>query len=243
MLSVIADYHTHTRFSHGKGDIEDNVIEALRIGLKTVGISDHGYGHMGFGIRKADLPLMKERILILRQRYPEIEILLGMEANIMDPEGTLDVDEADLKHLDILLAGYHFGSMPTGWNSLAYHGCNFAARLGLSGARAEDLNTRAFCNAMERYPITILTHPGAKGPVDIVKVAETAARKGVWLEINAHHGFLSLDQIIQAKPTGVKFVINSDAHLPKDVGRCEAGLKRALEAEVDPGQLVNCRME
>ena len=57
MLTLTADYHTHTRFSHGKGDIEDNVLAARALGLKTVGITDHGYGHMGYGIRRRDLPL------------------------------------------------------------------------------------------------------------------------------------------------------------------------------------------
>lgn len=243
MLILTADYHTHTRFSHGKGDVEDNVQAAIRAGLRTIAITDHGYGHMGFGIRKADLPLMKERILILRKRYPEIDILLGMEANILDPDGSLDVDEADLTYLDILLAGYHFGSVPKGWSGLRFHGANFAARSGFGLSLARDLNTQAFCNAMNRYPINILTHPGAKGPVDIRRVATVAAERGVWLEINSHHGFMSLEQIREAAPSGVRFVVSSDAHRPQDVGQCEAGLQRALEAGLGADQLVNCRLE
>lgn len=243
MLRVFADYHTHTRFSHGKGDIEDNVRAGIQKGLKTIALSDHGYGHMGFGIRKTDIPLMKEKILILRKRYPEIEILLGMEANILDPDGSLDVDDEDLALLDILLAGYHFGSVPRGWSGLRFHGGNFMARAGHSTERARELNTQAFCNAILRYPITLITHPGAKGPVDILRVAQTAAQRGTWLEINAHHGFLTVDQIREAAPTGVKFVISSDAHRPQDVGRCEEGLERAMAAGLQPDQLVNCEME
>lgn len=243
MLILTADYHTHTRFSHGKGDIEDNVQAAIRLGLKTVAISDHGYGHMGFGIRKSDLPFMKERIMILRERYPEIEILLGMEANIMDPDGSLDVDEEDMKYLDILLAGYHFGSAPKGWTGVKYHGANFIARIGYETAQAKAQNTQAFCNAMLRYPINILTHPGAKGPVDIGQVAAVASQRGVWLEINSHHGFLTVEQIVEAAPSGVKFVISSDAHRPEDVGKCDKGLERALKAGLDPDQLVNFRLE
>ena len=243
MLRITADYHTHTRFSHGKGDIEDNVLAAIRIGLKTVAISDHGYGHMGFGIRKADLPLMKEKIVMLRGRYPEIEILLGMEANILDPDGSLDVDDEDLAYLDILLAGYHFGSVPKGWSGLKFHGANFAVRAGFDGATALELNTQAFCNAMVRYPVRILTHPGAKGPVDIRRIAEVALQQNVWLEINSHHGFLTLEQIQEAGAFGTKFVISSDAHRPQDVGQCDAGLSRALKAGLGLDQLVNCRLE
>ncbi len=243
MLKLTADYHTHTRFSHGKGSIEDNVRAAIMQGLATVAISDHGYGHMGFGIRKTDLPLMKEKIVVLRNRYPEIEILLGMEANILDPDGTLDVDDEDLKLLDILLAGYHFGSAPRGFSGLRFHGANFMARAGFNTRLAMELNTQAFCNAMLRYPINILTHPGAKGPVDMERVAETAAKRGVWLEINAHHGYLDCEQIQMAAKYDVKFVVSSDAHRPEDVGHCGAGLKRALEAGLPSERLVNYRME
>lgn len=243
MLKLVADYHTHTRFSHGKGDIEDNVQAAIRMGLSTVGITDHGYGHMGFGIRKSDLPIMKEKIMVLRGRYPDIEILLGVEANILDPDGTIDVAEDDLEYLDILLAGYHFGSAPKGFSGIRYHAANFSARAGFRSSRCEELNTEAFCNAMLRYPINILTHPGSKGPVNINRVAETAAQRGVWLEINSHHGYLTCDQIQTAAAYDVRFVVSSDAHRPEDVGQCGAGLKRALEAGLSPERLVNYRME
>lgn len=181
--------------------------------------------------------------MVLRGRYPEIEILLGMEANILDPDGTLDFEEDDLKYLDILLAGYHFGSVPRGISGIRYHAANFSARAGFQSSLCKELNTEAFCNAMLRYPINILTHPGSKGPVNIGRVAETAAQRGVWLEINSHHGYLTCDQIRTAAEYDVRFVVSSDAHRPEDVGQCSAGLKRALEADLPPERLVNYRME
>lgn len=243
MLKLYADYHTHTRYSHGKGDIEDNVVAALGLGLKTIAITDHSYGHMGFGVRKSDLPIMKERICLLRERYPQIEILLGLEANVLDVDGSLDIDDSDLDYLDILLAGYHFGSMPKGMNGIRFHTANFLSRFQGFSKESEEMNTAALCNAMARYPITILSHPGAKGPIAIEKVAATASERGVWLEINAHHGHLSVDQIRAASVYDVGFVISSDAHRPEDVGNCNAGIKRALEAGLSEDRIVNCRQE
>ena len=45
-LKVVADYHTHTIYSDGKGTIEQNVKSAIDKGLEIIGISDHGYKHM-----------------------------------------------------------------------------------------------------------------------------------------------------------------------------------------------------
>ena len=53
------DLHTHTIYSHGKGDIEDNWKAAKEAGLEVLGISDHGPGHIGFGLKVAKIPEMK----------------------------------------------------------------------------------------------------------------------------------------------------------------------------------------
>jgi len=240
IFRITADYHTHTQFSHGKGSPEDNVVAARSLGLKRIAITDHGYGHVGYGIRQSDLPLMSEKIFQLRQRYPDIEILLGVEANILNPEGELDIEDDDLKYIDILLAGYHFGSVPVPFGGgIAFHSVNLLNRWGLFSDRALEWNTQAACNAMERYPIRILTHPGAKGPIDVARIARKAAEKDVWLEINSSHGYLTTEQIRQAHKWGARFVIDSDAHRPSDVGRCEEGILRAIAAGLTEENVVN----
>ena len=55
---MLFDYHTHTTFSHGKGSIEDNVKEAVKKGLKAIAITDHGPGHMTYGIKREDVPVI-----------------------------------------------------------------------------------------------------------------------------------------------------------------------------------------
>ena len=47
---LMADYHTHTYFSHGKGSIEGNVQAAIARGLKAVALTDHGFSQPMVGL-------------------------------------------------------------------------------------------------------------------------------------------------------------------------------------------------
>ena len=83
-MKILADYHTHTLYSHGKGTIEDNVKVAISKGIKTIGISDHSYKHIAYGVKKKDILKMREEVDYLNDKYTDINILLGMECNILD---------------------------------------------------------------------------------------------------------------------------------------------------------------
>ena len=63
---MVFDYHTHTTFSHGKGSIEDNVKAAIAAGLTGLAISDHGPGHLTYGVKRKDFPVMRAEIDRLR---------------------------------------------------------------------------------------------------------------------------------------------------------------------------------
>lgn len=237
---MIFDYHTHTTFSHGKGSIEDNVKEGIRKGLKEIAITDHGPGHMTYGIKRESLPVMREEINRLQKIYPEIKIYLGVEANIIDKGNNLDVLPEEMDQYDFILAGYHFGIKN------CYSAANFMFRhgIGKSEKRREFLskrNTAMIIKAIEENNIKILTHPGDKAPVDIKAIAKACAKKGVLMEINIRHPHLTVEEIKIAAKEDVKFVISSDAHLSENVGIFEDALKRAEEAGLDIERIVNIK--
>ena len=68
-MKILADYHTHTIYSHGKGTIEDNVKVAISKGIETLGISDHSYGHLTYGVKRDDIFRMREEIDFLNEKY------------------------------------------------------------------------------------------------------------------------------------------------------------------------------
>ena len=71
------DYHTHTLYSpgiikpHGKGTMEQNVQAAIAKGLEGIAISDHGPGHMFYGMKREKINEMQDEIFRLRK---EVEI-------------------------------------------------------------------------------------------------------------------------------------------------------------------------
>ena len=241
---MVFDHHTHTVYSHGKGTREDNVREAVAKGLESIAITDHGPGHLTYGIDRNKLPQMRAEIDELQLKYPQIKILLGVEANTLRVEPFLDVAPEERKDYDILLAGYHFGILHAGMvsNYLNSH-------TGIFGGDTSTLKVKntammldaLYYNEEHGNHIDVLTHPGDKGPFDIADIARACADTGTLIEINDKHHHLTVDEIKTAAAFDVKFIIGSDAHIPSKVGSFEGPLARALEAGLDPARIVNIK--
>lgn len=246
-MKLFGDYHTHTIYSHGTGTIRDNVESALKKGLKEIAICDHGPGHYLYGVKKVNLPIMRAEIDKLNEEFcvKGIKVLLGVEANVTGFDGSIDMDEELIKLTDILLLGYHYGVTPSSIkNGLGLYVMNPITKiLPIGRKRALELNTNAFINAINKYPITFITHPGSKAPVDIRVLARAAKKTGTALEINSKHSQLSIESIKIAMEEDVEFVVNSDAHSPNDVGEVSAALDRAKAAGLAMNRIRNIIVE
>jgi len=231
------DYHTHTVFSHGKGSIEDNVKAAIDRGLSAIAISDHGPGHLTYGVKRKHFPVMRGQIEQLRKTYPEISIYLSVEANVISKGNYLDVTEMEKNWFDFIIGGYHYG-IP--------HGYCIGNWLDARGFAPESVgksllikNTDMTVKALYENDLRILTHPGDKGRFDIKEIAKACAATDTWMEISTWHSHLTTEEIRIAAEEDVRFIISSDAHSPNRVGSFEGGLKRALEAGLDIDRIVN----
>lgn len=242
-MKIIGDYHTHTIYSHGKGTIRENVEAAIEKGLKEIAICDHGPAHYLYGVRKSQLFKMREEIDRLNEEYKNkgIRILLGVEANVIGYDGTIDVDDDILNIIDILLLGYHYGVTPKSFkDGLFMYMINPLSKiLPIYKYRIIEKNTEALIKAINKYPVDIITHPDSKVKLNIEKIGEVAFEKGVALEINSNHSQLSIENIKIALKTGVDFCINSDAHDPKNVGNVDDGIKRAKKANIPIDRIRN----
>lgn len=236
---MIFDYHTHTVFSHGKGTIEDNVKAAIDAGLKAVAISDHGPGHLSYGVKRENFRVMRDEIDALQEKYPQIKIYLSVEANVISKPPYIDLKEEERKYFDFIIAGYHYGVLHG--KCISNYLENHIGAPGFIKKYLKEYNTEMTLKALENNDITILTHPGDKAQFDIAEIAKSCAKTGTLMEISTWHPHLTVDEIQISMKENVFYVVSSDAHTPNRVGSWKGGVKRAVEAGLDLDRIVNIR--
>ena len=233
---LLYDLHTHTKYSHGTGTVEDNVREAMAKGLSYIAISDHGPGHLFYGINRNDIPNLKRDIEKMNVKYPHLQVKLSVEANTMHSGNGLDIRPEEFEEFDFVIAGFHFGL----FDCSSIHNWLWSHGISWGEEKLREKNTQMIIHALESNDIAILTHPGDKGPFDIRAIAEACARTNTLMEINCRHGHLTEEEIrIAAEVPEVQFILSSDAHTPEAVGECDEGLERAIRAGLDPARIVN----
>jgi len=244
-FEVFADYHTHTVYSHGKGTIEDNLLAAREKGLSEVAITDHGPAGLGIGVRELKtFAVIKARAAHYNRLFADIRVLAGVEANVIAVDGRLDVPKRVLKDLDLRVAGLHWQIKPASVADgldLVLNNLVLAKLSRRMRRRARLINTKAIVEAINRYDLDIISHPGLKMDIDTHELARAAARRGTALEISAGHPYMTVDFIRIGLREGVKFSIDSDAHLPANVGRLAPGIRLAERAGVTADDLINAR--
>jgi putative hydrolase len=223
---IISDLHTHTVFSHGKGTPEENVLAAIRCGLRRVAVSEHAGGHVFYGVRGEKLLRLRREIDRLAAKYANrIEVLMGYECNLAG-FGLCDAPK-ERSMFDVLLLAYHKGVVPR--DSLGRAMMREALGLG----RADPVAVaNALLAAAETYRIDIFSHPGAYVKADITTLAKGAKELGAMLELNGSRVTLSPEEARTAYRLGAKLCVNSDAHTPARVGDFAAGLELAWQAGV-----------
>ena len=219
-MILTGDYHTHTPYSHGKNTVAENAGQAKALGLKQIGIADHGFSHVAFGVRRRQIAAYRAECQAAAQQFG-IDVLVGIEGNIRGIDGKADLTEKDYENFDIYLCGKHvFIWYASFADMVRYGGGNFFAdKFGKSSKKLIDYNTKAYINTIKNNPVDAITHLNFMCPANALEVAKCAADYGTYIELNSKKTHLTDEELneIVAK-TDARFIIDSDAHSKDRVG-------------------------
>lgn len=220
---ALFDLHTHTIASgHAYCTIREMAKAAADKGLELLGITEHAPAMPGT-CHNFYFHNMK---VVPREMYG-IHLLMGAELNILDTEGHVDLEEKELKHMDITIASLHIPCMKP-------------------GTREE--NTEAYLNVMKNPYVTIIGHPDdGRYQVDYRALVQGAKEYGKILELNNHSLEPScfrrdarendLEMLKLCMEYQVPVVMDSDAHFDAAIG--EFQMARGLLQEISfPEELV-----
>ena len=239
-MRLTSDYHTHTTYTHGLGSVEDNVSQAECVGLEAIAITEHAYNSK-YAISHGDLDKMRADIDRIKDKYAP-KILLGIEANLIGSNGEIDVEDKELESLDLVNLGFHKFSKTTLKEFFKFVLPNLMCSIFKfkPTRRQIERNTNAYLQAMDKHRISVLAHLNYGGcKVDVVKIANACANKGIYIELNGKRINFTKQEINDMLATDVKFIINSDAHSPYDVGRNNRAFNYVEKYNIPLERIVN----
>lgn len=239
-MLLFGDYHTHTKYSHnhhGKNTVLENAVCAKSKGLKQIAITDHGYGHLFYGVKRRKVSKLLADIEEAK-KITNMDVLHGIEANFTSLDGTIDVTDEEYEKLDVLVVGHHrFTKAKTIKDFFQLFLANMFG--GKKGAKRIQRNTQTVLNAMNKYPIDILSHLGYGMPVDIEPIALLAVEKNIYIELNGKKCDFTKEEMQFMINAGVKFIVNSDAHRAIRVGEVHGPINYVIKYKIPSEQLVN----
>lgn len=237
----LGDYHTHTTFSHGTGSIEDNVLRARELSLKEIAITDHGFGHVAYGVRRSRFSVMRREVDRLSAKYPDIKILLGLECNFISLDGDTDLREGEDKLLDIIVCGFHKFAWPKNLaQTFAFEIPNlWYSATGKASAKEIVRNTDAYIKLVEKNKIDVISHINYAIKSDAVEVARACRQYGTKIELNGKRVNLTDKEIEKMVEEETDFIVDSDAHSPAAVGRFNVPQSYVDRLHIPAERIVN----
>lgn len=237
----VGDYHTHTRYSDGKGSVLESAVAAAAKGLTEIAVTDHCF-HV-LGRRKDKFRRLKEECAEA-SALTGVKVIAGVEADVISLAGDIDLTDEEIAEIDHLVVGFHKFAPPKSASDFfkMYFVTYFNGLIPTSRA-AKERNTAAMIAAVRRYPIKVLAHLGHSLKVDVGAVARACQEKGVLVEINAKHLRDFKGEWQALNESGARFILSSDAHRPSEVGALEEAFQTAVGEGIAPERIVNYRGE
>jgi putative hydrolase len=195
---------------------------AKSIGMKGFAVTDHGLTMGG----RLNNPFFER----FKSPCPDVKILKGVECNLLDESGTIDVPRIYMPFIDIVLLGIHPNT-----------------EKGLGREKYTDM----LVEAIHKNPcVDIITHPNDPHyPLDYRRLAREAKSRGVALELNNSKILYARSEAGEARSLikacleeGCSIAVNSDTHAIHELGADES-VRPLLAAADFPEELIVNRSE
>lgn len=223
-MEIKVDTHSHTVISgHAYSTMREMIRAAKDHGMEALALTEHAPMMPG----ACHIFYFRNYKIIPRQ-MEGIRILMGVELNILNEIGEVDMDEETLKQMDIAIASVHVPCFETGLH--------------------KEQITNAYVNAMKNPYISIIGHPDdGRFPIDYERLVKAAKETKTLLEVNnsslcvhayrkgAHENIRTM--LKWCRYYEAPITTGSDAHIDEDVGVFD-NVRRILEEEQFPDELV-----
>ncbi len=222
---IRGDVHMHTVETDGRATLEEMAATATGLGYEYIAITDHSKAlAMANGLDERRAVAFAKHVRELNAAGTGIHIFSGIECDILR-DGKMDLADDALAELDLVIGSVH-------------------SYMNLEAAEMTDRLLRA----LECPYLRVMGHPTGRlllvresYPFDFDRVAAEAARRGVFMEINASPERLDLYDVLlrSARSRGVKFIISTDAHHPKHMLNMRYGVTMARRGWLESADVVN----
>lgn len=202
-MRTLLDVHTHTIASgHAFSTMQEMAQAAAEKGLQLLGITEHAPGIPG-----TCAPIYFKNLRCVPRQMYGVELMLGVELNILNYQGDIDMEEELLSRLDLRIAGIH---------SLCYT------------PGTTDENTAAMIGAIRNPWVDIISHPGdGTASLHFEPIVLAAKEHHTLLEIN-NSSLNPIRQKVAARDNNLEIlrlckryetpvIFGSDAHISFDI--------------------------
>jgi DNA polymerase (family 10) len=216
----------HTTETDGTRTIREMAEAAIARGHRYIAITDHSKNLAmtnGMDDRRALAHAARVR-QVNEELEGRIHIFTGVEVDIL-AEGQLDLEDATLAQLDIVIASVH---------------SRFDQPI--------DVMTARVLRAIENPNVRILGHPTGRKllkrdayAIDLEQIFKRAAELGVAVEHNAAPARTDLSDSAMrlAKSLGCRIIMNTDAHAVEELDYMEDGIIQLRRAWLTAADVVN----
>jgi DNA polymerase (family X) len=221
---IRGDLHVHSNWSDGSLSIAEIGQVADHLGYEYIAITDHSQSlAIAGGLTPTQLRERRAEIDAV-QRQTKARLLNGIEVDILS-DGSLDLPDDVLLHLDIVIASVHSSMHQT-----------------------EQQMTERIVRAIAHPAVHIIGHLtgrilGRRSAynVDVNAVLDAVAKHGVMLELNANPNRLDIaeETLNQAKSRGLMVPINTDAHHSGEFGNIRYGVRMAMRGGLYREDVLN----